>query len=199
MPFRSFSRQDLPSEIVTRVQDVEDEVLLNCVKIQDTTKLRHEASYSVLWKFVFQFLIAGQLHMLEQYLDEYIAEYVLYFDSIHSCATGGYHRARERVWDALGRVRSMFGVGWFFEWPGGRHPLNSTWPWTEVKPGLLVLWGVCWMFPIAQPQLFPYGHSSGVFGGTGIWEQPSMNLDPFGSEMTRESLSIFSLPSYPVC
>lgn len=39
-------------------------------------------------------------------------------------------------------------LGWFFEWPGGRHPLNTTWPWADVKPSLVVLWGVCWMFAI---------------------------------------------------
>lgn len=40
------------------------------------------------------------------------------------------------------------GLGWFFEWPGGRHPLNTTWPWADVRPSLVVLWGVCWMFAI---------------------------------------------------
>ena len=44
------------------------------------------------------------------------------------------------------RWRTLFGTGWFFEWPGGRNPLNSTWPWTDVRPALCVLWGVCWMF-----------------------------------------------------
>jgi len=34
---------------------------------------------------------------------------------------------------------------WFAEWPNGQPPLNTTWPW-NVKPCLLVLWGVCWMF-----------------------------------------------------
>jgi hypothetical protein len=34
---------------------------------------------------------------------------------------------------------------WFFEWPNGRRPLSSTWPW-NIKPSLVVLWGVCWMF-----------------------------------------------------
>ena len=46
----------------------------------------------------------------------------------------------------------------FTEWPGGRRPLNTTWPW-DVKPALMVLWGVCWMF---------YG--SPVFQ-EGNWEQ----------------------------
>ena len=34
---------------------------------------------------------------------------------------------------------------WFAEWPGGRPPLNSTMPW-NIRPSLVVLWGVCWMF-----------------------------------------------------
>lgn len=35
--------------------------------------------------------------------------------------------------------------GCFAEWPNGQPPLNTTWPW-NVKPSLIVLWGVCWMF-----------------------------------------------------
>lgn len=42
--------------------------------------------------------------------------------------------------------------GWFAEWPNGQPPLNTTWPW-NVKPSLVVLWGVCWMF---------YDHNSQV-------------------------------------
>ncbi|KAL9126503.1 MAG: hypothetical protein Q9217_004449 [Psora testacea] len=34
---------------------------------------------------------------------------------------------------------------WFAEWPNGHRPLSTTWPW-NIKPALLVLWGVCWMF-----------------------------------------------------
>lgn len=45
-------------------------------------------------------------------------------------------------------MKLFSGLGWFFEWPGGRHPLNTTWPWADVKPSLVVLWGVCWMFAI---------------------------------------------------
>lgn len=36
-------------------------------------------------------------------------------------------------------------LNWFSEWPGGRRPLSTTWPW-NIKPSLVVLWGVCWMF-----------------------------------------------------
>lgn len=35
--------------------------------------------------------------------------------------------------------------GWFAEWPNGQRPLNTTWPW-NVKPSLVILWGVCWKF-----------------------------------------------------
>ena len=35
--------------------------------------------------------------------------------------------------------------GRFAEWPNGQRPLSTTWPW-NIKPSLLVLWGVCWMF-----------------------------------------------------
>lgn len=55
-----------------------------------------------------------------------------------------YHR--NQLGETVDRLQSLFGVGWFFEWPGGHRPLNSTWPWADVKPSLLVLWGVCWMF-----------------------------------------------------
>jgi hypothetical protein len=48
--------------------------------------------------------------------------------------------------EVVSRWRTLFGSGWFFEWPRGRNPLNSTWPWTDVRPALCVLWGVCWMF-----------------------------------------------------
>ena len=37
------------------------------------------------------------------------------------------------------------GEGWFTEWPNNHRPLSTTWPW-NIKPSLLVLWGVCWMF-----------------------------------------------------
>lgn len=55
---------------------------------------------------------------------------------------------RQTLHEMDGRLSSLFGSGWFFEWPGGKRPLNSTWPWADVKPSLLVLWGVCWMFVV---------------------------------------------------
>ncbi|KAH0545113.1 hypothetical protein FGG08_000725 [Glutinoglossum americanum] len=47
--------------------------------------------------------------------------------------------------EVLLRLQQTFGQGWFFEWPNRRRPLSSTWPW-NIKPSLVVLWGVCWMF-----------------------------------------------------
>ncbi|KAI4117235.1 MAG: hypothetical protein LQ338_007588 [Usnochroma carphineum] len=41
--------------------------------------------------------------------------------------------------------KRQLNLGWFLEWPGGRRPLSTTWPW-NIKPSLVVLWGVCWMF-----------------------------------------------------
>ena len=43
------------------------------------------------------------------------------------------------------RYSKRIGEEWFAEWPNGHRPLSTTWPW-NIKPSLLVLWGVCWMF-----------------------------------------------------
>lgn len=48
-------------------------------------------------------------------------------------------------WHSCWQQRWQTGDEWFAEWPGGRRPLSTTWPW-NVRPSLLVLWGVCWMF-----------------------------------------------------
>ncbi|KAH0562096.1 hypothetical protein GP486_003201 [Trichoglossum hirsutum] len=49
------------------------------------------------------------------------------------------------AFELLLRIQRIFNQGWFFEWPNRRRPLSSTWPW-NIKPSLVVLWGVCWMF-----------------------------------------------------
>jgi len=48
-------------------------------------------------------------------------------------------------WHHFWQQRRHLDEGWFAEWPNGQRPLSTTWPW-NVKPSLLVLWGVCWMF-----------------------------------------------------
>ena len=48
-------------------------------------------------------------------------------------------------WRHHWQQQKQFNDGWFTEWPSGVRPLSTTWPW-NIKPSLLVLWGVCWMF-----------------------------------------------------
>lgn len=48
-------------------------------------------------------------------------------------------------WHQYWQQRRQTDEGWFAEWPNGQRPLNTTWPW-NVKPSLVILWGVCWMF-----------------------------------------------------
>lgn len=58
---------------------------------------------------------------------------------------------------------------WFSEWPNGQRPLSTTWPW-NIKPSLVVLWGVCWMFYAHQdtrPQGDPYSNQGQY--GQDVW------------------------------
>ena len=48
-------------------------------------------------------------------------------------------------WHDYWQYQKRIDEEWFAEWPNGQRPLSTTWPW-NVKPSLLVLWGVCWMF-----------------------------------------------------
>ena len=48
-------------------------------------------------------------------------------------------------WCRYSEQQKRLNDAWFTEWPGRRRPLSTTWPW-NVKPSLMVLWGVCWMF-----------------------------------------------------
>ena len=59
-------------------------------------------------------------------------------------------------WHEHWQYQKHLDEGWFAEWPNGQRPLSTTWPW-NVKPSLLVLWGVCWMFyaPNAPPTSNP--------------------------------------------
>lgn len=49
------------------------------------------------------------------------------------------------IWYQYWKQRRHTSASWFTEWPSGRRPLSTTWPW-NIKPSLVVLWGVCWMF-----------------------------------------------------
>lgn len=48
-------------------------------------------------------------------------------------------------WQDYWQQQKKLGDGWFNEWPDGQHPLSTTWPW-NIRPSLVILWGVCWMF-----------------------------------------------------
>ena len=48
-------------------------------------------------------------------------------------------------WRQYWQQQKHLNHGWFSEWPNGRRPLSTTWPW-NIRPSLVVLWGVCWMF-----------------------------------------------------
>ncbi|MCJ1398109.1 hypothetical protein MMC11_001306 [Xylographa trunciseda] len=52
-----------------------------------------------------------------------------------------HYQDRKEYW----QPRKRRDDDWFSEWPSGRRPLSTTWPW-NIKPSLVVLWGVCWMF-----------------------------------------------------
>ena len=79
-------------------------------------------------------------------------------------------------WRNHWQQQKQFNDGWFTEWPSGVRPLSTTWPW-NIKPSLLVLWGVCWMF---FDNLFAHVESpSEALEGNERWQelpssQPSM-------------------------
>lgn len=50
-----------------------------------------------------------------------------------------------RHWREYWQQQRKLGNNWFNEWPDGRRPLSTTWPW-NIRPSLVILWGVCWMF-----------------------------------------------------
>ena len=70
--------------------------------------------------------------------------------------------------------RKKLDDGWFTEWPSGERPLSTTWPW-NIRPSLVILWGVCWMF---YPQVQDSTQNNG---------QGDSALDTLGSEGFAES------------
>lgn len=47
-------------------------------------------------------------------------------------------------WYRYWRQRRHSCEAWFTEWPNGRRPLSTRWPW-NIRPSLVILWGVCWV------------------------------------------------------
>ena len=81
-------------------------------------------------------------------------------------------------WNLYWQHSKRIDEGWFAEWPNSHRPLSTTWPW-NIKPSLLVLWGVCWMF---------YGPS-----GNNNKRRPTRN--PRGAAHLSEDLRIGPLGS----
>jgi len=81
--------------------------------------------------------IANLEHLL-QCLQQFALDAIVnrYLEMLESHILGWFQQRQHMI-------RGM--DGWFNEWPNGQRPLSTTWPW-NVKPSLLVLWGVCWMF-----------------------------------------------------
>ena len=69
-------------------------------------------------------------------LDAIITHRYLYLDQAE---THNLH------WQFRWQHSKRLGEEWFAEWPNSHRPLSTTWPW-NIKPSLVVLWGVCWMF-----------------------------------------------------
>lgn len=85
--------------------------------------------------------IANLLHLLRR------LQYVLFQVLVHRSITRLDEMALH--WHTYWQQRKKLGEDWFTEWPSGQRPLSTTWPW-NIRPSLVVLWGVCWMFKPEQ-------------------------------------------------
>ena len=85
----------------------------------------------------YQRATANLEHMLRSLQHAAIGALAYYYLKVVEAEFGPWHSNWQQRWQT--------GDAWFTEWPSGRRPLNTTWPW-DVKTSLLVLWGVCWMF-----------------------------------------------------
>jgi hypothetical protein len=81
--------------------------------------------------------IANLLHLLRR------LQYILFQVLVHRSITRLDEFARH--WQTYWQQKKKLGEDWFTEWPSGERPLSTTWPW-NIRPSLIVLWGVCWMF-----------------------------------------------------
>lgn len=81
--------------------------------------------------------IANLLHLLRRL--QHILFQVLVHRSITRLDEFALH------WQTYWQQQKKLGEDWFTEWPSGHRPLSTTWPW-NIRPSLVVLWGVCWKF-----------------------------------------------------
>jgi hypothetical protein len=78
-------------------------------------------------------------------------------------------------WQEYRRQQNKLDDGWFAEWPNGERPLNTSFPW-NIRPSLIVLWGVCWMFSPSQNN-YPKISAAGILDSPGFREVWLHNLD----------------------
>ena len=81
--------------------------------------------------------VANLIHLLRRL--RYVLFTILVFQSLQRLDEVAAN------WQSYWLLLSKIGDDWFSEWPGGQRPLSTTWPW-NIRPSLVVLWGVCWMF-----------------------------------------------------
>ena len=94
-------------------------------------------------------------------------------------------------WESYWEQQKKVDDGWFAEWPDGRHPLSTTMPW-NIRPSLVVLWGVCWMFydrPVKSNTPNPDNLRT-------AWGWPSNNTQQGTSRPLRRALLCFSPDKY---
>lgn len=81
--------------------------------------------------------IANLLHLLRE------LQQILFLVLVHRSITWLDEFALR--WQTYWQQEKSLSEDWFTEWPSGKRPLSTTWPW-PIRPALVVLWGVCWMF-----------------------------------------------------
>jgi hypothetical protein len=181
--------------------------LIDSSMVACTPKRYHSSlSYSKAYRRIYNKTVHGidqdKLCDLTSYLNAFICSFWIATCAIYSCRKTGStvlkKHPRGLIRESNHRLRSLFGFGWFFEWEGGRHPLNSTWPWSNVKPSILVLWGVCWMFissvvPNLRYRVFTYqpGYTSHQHPS----QQPGGNLPYYA---TARPAGTQKIPSFRV-
>lgn len=101
-------------------------------------------------------------------------------------------------WHHHWQYQKRIDEGWFAEWPNGQRPLSTMWPW-NVKPSLLVLWGVCWMFYGSSAYNNSYSRPTRNRGGTeplseDFWTRHSGQPQP---QLTQQHNATYNYPSQP--
>ena len=119
---------DLTSLLLTRLQHI------------TTTRLGNSASCSDIEAIKYNNFVANLEHLL-LCLQQAALKALMWHSLGLLEAEILHYQDRKEYW----QPRKRRDDDWFSEWPSGRRPLSTTWPW-NIKPSLVVLWGVCWMF-----------------------------------------------------